>query len=250
MKFTFAFQVRNEDKGFYYCQAVVEGEGAEGHREELQSNKLLVDDFFYSNLNQCSQLEPVTSILPATCATNQSDTQPPGNSITLYTPNYQPITVQAEIWDIASINFQPSVVSALALVEGCVYQYTGEPPSGLKCNPYSGGGQPTFECSVLVNTLVSAPAQPLQVVWYYEEEVAKCSGPLELIMHEFFPPFGKGEQHITQLTVSLMVVGLRPAAVFITHSVSRWVRLTQKQEQKIATSGRFSKYIVLVYSYN
>ncbi len=203
MKLIFAFQVRNADVGFYYCQAVVEGEGAEGDREELQSNKLLVDFTSYSNLNQCSQLEPVTSTLPATCAKNQSDTQPPSNSITSYTPNYQPITVQAKILEIVHSIFQPSVLSALALVEGCVYQYTGEPPSGLKCNPYSGGGQPTFECSVLVNTLVSAPAQPLQVAWYYEEEVAN-SGPLELNTFEFIPPFGEGEQLIAQLTVSLI----------------------------------------------
>ncbi len=214
MKFIFAFQVRNEDVGFYYCQAVVEGEGAEGEQEELQSNKLLVDFTFYSN--QCSHLEPVTSTLPATCATNQSDTQPAGSSITSYTPNYQPITVQAEILEIEHSISQPSVVSTLALVEGCVYQYTREPPSGLKCNPYSGEGQPTFECSVLVNTLVSAPAQPLQVVWYYKEEVAN-SGPLEMNTFEFIPPFREGEQLITQLTVSLtgFICGsLGPVAVF------------------------------------
>ncbi len=158
-------------------------------------------------------------------------------------------------------------MSVLALVEGCVYQYTGEPPSELQCDPYSGGGQPTFECSVLVNTLVSAPTQLFQVVWYYEEEVAN-SGPVKLITF----PFTEGEQEgggggggegggaggggggggggrvITQLTVSSTgsTSGSLASCTFVIETQGAWVRLTQK----LANSDILPKYIAFGYSYS
>lgn len=199
------FQVWQGDFGAYYCQAVVEGEGSLVRSDELRVN----EDYDYSHayFGDCGASEPLVGSTDPTCAQDGLPEDNLTSSLT-YTLTYEPITIETLIKDLSlpSFNSGPPLVTPITLVDGCLYQYTTEPPNQLTCNPYTGEGEPILQSSLLLDTSTSLPAQLLQVVWFYEtlDSQEGSSEPLKMFMYTYNPPFGRRTLLTTQLIVSQM----------------------------------------------